>query len=98
MGVRRDRPFAAQPRANRVMAQALRAASLVSLVTAVLAVALGSRPLGWVAVTVVTAAPVLRVGWLTARWVQRRDWVFAGLAVALMVVIAAGAALAAITG
>lgn len=98
MGVRRDRPFAVQPRANRAMALALRAATLLSLGTAVLAVALDSRPLGWAAVTVVGVVPVLRVGWLAVRWAQRRDWLFAGLAAALVAVIAAGAALAAITG
>lgn len=42
-------------------------------------------------VTMLIAAPVLRIAWLAARWVRRRDLRFAAVAVGLLVVIGVGA-------
>ena len=47
------------------------------------------------AVSAVIAAPLLRVAWLVHRWAQERDRRFVLTGVALLVVVAAGAALAA---
>jgi hypothetical protein len=45
------------------------------------------------AVTVVVAAPLVRVLWLAVRWVRKGDVRFAGLAVVLLAVVATGAAI-----
>ena len=47
------------------------------------------------AVAAVVAAPLVRVAWLTFRWTQEDDRRFVTLGVALLTVVAAGAALAA---
>lgn len=52
---------------------------------------------GLLAIILVTAAPLLRVGWLIFRWGQERDWRFVWTAIALLVVIA-GAGLVAVLG
>lgn len=46
-------------------------------------------------VSAVVAVPLLRVAWLVHRWRQERDRRFVGMGLALLGVIAAGAALAA---
>ncbi|HEX6300419.1 MAG TPA: hypothetical protein VF148_08145 [Acidimicrobiia bacterium] len=46
------------------------------------------RLAGILAVYLVTATPLLRVGWLVFRWIQERDWRFVWTALALMAVIA----------
>lgn len=46
------------------------------------------RLAGVLAVCLVTATPLLRVGWLVFRWIQERDWRFVWTALALMAVIA----------
>jgi hypothetical protein len=43
-----------------------------------------------IAVGVVTAIPILRVGWLVKRWFGQRDQRFAWIAVFLLVLIAIG--------
>lgn len=49
------------------------------------------------AVVVVTATPLLRVGWLIVRWSQERDWRFVAIGVGLLAVVSLGA-LAALAG
>ena len=44
-------------------------------------------------VAVVIAVPLLRVAWLIHRWRQERDWLFVGLGLLLLAVIACGALL-----
>lgn len=41
-------------------------------------------------VVTLVAAPVLRVAWLTARWLRRRDVRFAAVALVLLVVVGIG--------
>lgn len=52
------------------------------------------RWVGLGAVTMVIAAPILRVLWLMRRWGQEGDWRFVGIGTALLAVIAAGALVA----
>jgi hypothetical protein len=73
---------------------ALRAATVVAVVLAAAALVLPDRAgtaagVGMVAVLV--GVPVLRVVWLLARWVRRRDVRFAVAAAALVAVVAVGA-------
>lgn len=79
---------------------ALRIISLASWLLAGIG-ALGAaqpfRAAGSLAIILVTAAPLLRVGWLIFRWGQERDWRFVWTAIALLVVIA-GAGLVAVLG
>lgn len=49
------------------------------------------------ALTLVTAAPLIRVGWLVFRWTQERDLRFAALGVGLLAVVAIGAILSLLT-
>ena len=49
-----------------------------------------------VAVVAVVAAPPLRIAWLVFRWAQERDRRYLALGVALLAVIALGAALSAL--
>lgn len=97
MGVRQDRPFPIQPRANGRMATVLQVATSAALVLGLLAVLLPGqigRALAWGSVGLVVAAPLARVGWLAVRWVERRDWRYAALAAALLAIVVAGAAIA----
>lgn len=48
------------------------------------------------AVATIVAAPVVRVAWLVFRWWQERDSRFVATGAALLVVVAAGGALAAL--
>ncbi|HVW33106.1 MAG TPA: hypothetical protein VHL53_11245 [Acidimicrobiia bacterium] len=50
-----------------------------------------------VAVVIVVAAPLVRVGWLAIRWYRRGDRRFAAVAVALLLVVAIGSVLAIVT-
>jgi hypothetical protein len=50
-----------------------------------------------VAVTVVIAAPLLRVAWLALRWYLRGDRRYAAVAAALLLVVASGSVIAAVT-
>jgi hypothetical protein len=52
------------------------------------------RAVGAVVVTVIVAAPLLRVAWLAYRWWQEADRRFVVTALALLAVVAAGASLA----
>ena len=49
-----------------------------------------------VVVVAVVSVPLLRVGWLVHRWRQERDGRFVAIGLALLAVVAAGAALAAL--
>lgn len=94
MGVRQDRPFPIQPRANGRMATVLQLATGAALVFGLLGVLLpgqAGRALAWGSVGLVVAAPLARVGWLAVRWVERGDWRYAVLAAALLAIVAAGA-------
>ena len=46
------------------------------------------------AVTVVIAAPLLRVAWLSGRWLRKGDVRFAALAVVLLAVVGTGVGIA----
>lgn len=50
-----------------------------------------------VAVTVVVAAPLLRVGWLAIRWYLRGDRRYAAVAAALLMVVGVGSVVALVT-
>jgi multisubunit Na+/H+ antiporter MnhB subunit len=50
-----------------------------------------------VAVAVVVGAPLLRVAWLAVRWHRRGDRRYAGVAAALLLVVAAGSVIALVT-
>lgn len=101
MSVRQDEPFEIQPRANGLMARVLRGSSAVALVLGTIATLLPGpvgRWVAWAAMSVVVAIPLLRVGWLGCRWVVRRDHRFAGIAFALLGVVAVSAGLAVMQG
>ena len=79
---------------GRRQGPALRAATAVSLVLAIVSVVTSGTvavATGVAAVGVVMAAPLLRVAWLLFRWVQERDWRFVAAAIGLLAVIGAGA-------
>lgn len=67
----------------------------VGLVSAVLPDQAGTAAATAVVATVVTV-PLLRVGWLVLRWRHEHDRRFVGIGLALLGVIASGAALAAL--
>lgn len=72
----------------------LRAAYAVALLLAVAAVVLpgdAGTAAGVGLIATLVATPALRVGWLVARWVRRRDVRFATVAAGLLAVMAAGA-------
>ncbi|HUO45471.1 MAG TPA: hypothetical protein VM470_01425 [Acidimicrobiia bacterium] len=68
-----------------------------TLAAAVAMVAPGTAGIwaGAVAVGLTMAAPLLRVGWLTVRWLQEGDLRFAAAGAALLAIITLGAILAA---
>lgn len=80
------------------LARFLQVAAAVVLVLgvagALLPGAAGERA-GTAALAVVVATPLVRVAWLAARWCRRGDVRFALAAAALLVVVGAGAAIAA---
>lgn len=93
MNVRQDEPFEIQPRANAAMATVLQWGSVAALVLGLLATLLPrdvGRPLAWGSFGVVVAAPLVRVGWLAFRWVQRRDYRYAALALTLLLIVVTG--------
>jgi hypothetical protein len=49
------------------------------------------------AVTVVIAAPLIRVAWLAVRWYSRGDRRYAAVAAALLLIVGAGSVLAFVT-
>jgi hypothetical protein len=49
------------------------------------------------AVTVVVAAPLVRVAWLAVRWYRRGDLRYAAIAAALLLIVGAGSVLAFVT-
>ena len=84
---------------GRMQAPALTWVTRVVLGLGVLSVLLSDQARTAVATAVVAAVvvvPLLRVLWLVHRWRQERDRRFAGMGLALLGVIAAGAALAAL--
>ncbi|CAN5214346.1 hypothetical protein BH23ACT9_BH23ACT9_11740 [soil metagenome] len=95
MSVRRDRPFARQPRANVAMAAVLQAVAVTALVLGILgAVVPGQAGVAaaWGAVACVVGAPLARVGWLGIRWTVRGDARYAVVAFGLLLVVVAGGA------
>ena len=66
------------------------------VVAAVLALVGVMVPGGWgtglatAAIIIVTAIPIVRVGWLVKRWVGQRDMKFAWAAVVLLALVAVG--------
>ncbi len=85
---------------GRRQAPALRVAAAAAFGAAVAALllpgALGDA-FAVTAVVVVTATPLLRVGWLIFRWSQERDWRFVAIGVGLLTIVSLGA-LAALAG
>lgn len=95
--MKQDEPFPIQPRANAALARALRIGTVAALVCGIAGVVVAGeagQTMSWIAVTVVIAAPLGRVGLLGIRWIQRGDHLFALLAFALLGVVGTGAALA----
>jgi hypothetical protein len=82
---------------GRRQGPALRGLTILAWILAGLGALSGSQPfaaVGVVAVVLVTAAPLLRVGWLIFRWMQERDWRFVWTAVTLLGVIAVASVVA----
>ncbi|HYH51159.1 MAG TPA: hypothetical protein VEG38_16560 [Acidimicrobiia bacterium] len=79
---------------------ALRVTKRVALVVALLATftpGAAGRTAGAMAVGLVIAAPLLRVGWLAFRWWRWGDRAFAGVAALLLLVVGTGTAIAFVT-
>ena len=82
---------------GRYQAPALRAVVVAAWLLALVSVAFpGWELAGRVAVGLIIATPLLRVGWLILRWSQERDRRLVLTGVGLLAVIGAGAVLAAI--
>lgn len=81
--------------AHRVAMQMLAGLVLVFAAVGALVPGAAGEWLDAVAVTLVIAAPLLRVTALVVEFARERDWRFVGAAVALLAVVATGAALAA---
>ena len=83
---------------QRHLQQALEVAAVLAGVAAACALVL-PRDAGEVAaaitVGILVATPVVRTLWLAVRWARKGDWRFCGAAVAVVLVVAGGAALAA---
>lgn len=83
---------------QRALATYLRVALVIAMVLGTTAALLpddwGERAAGRAMVVVLIAAPIGRIVWLLVRWVRRRDWRFAGAAVALLAVLGVAFALA----
>lgn len=79
---------------GRRQGPALRRITTVAWILAGLGALSGSQPFataGVVAIALVMAAPLLRVGWLMFRWIQERDWRFVWTAAGLLgVIVVAG--------
>jgi hypothetical protein len=89
-------PTAAAVRTLRPM---LRIATALALLAAVVALVPGTvgDTAGALMVAVLVGTPLVRVAWLAARWWRTHDRRFSLAAAALLVLVAAGAALAAVT-
>jgi len=82
------------------MISALSVLTRVAFLAAVAGVLLpgtGGTAASAVAVTVVIAAPLLRVAWLAIRWYRRGDRRYAVVAVSLLAVVASGSVIAVVT-
>jgi len=76
---------------------ALRATTGVVAAAALAALLLGAGPgdgVAWVAIGLLVAAPLGRVGWLAIRWFRRGDRRFGLAACGVLVIVAAGVLLA----
>lgn len=76
---------------------ALRVLSIVAWVLAGVGALSASQPFaaaGVLAIAMVSAVPLARIGWLIFRWIQERDWRFVWIAVALLGVIAVAGVIA----
>lgn len=76
---------------GRRQGPALRVITIVAWVLAGFGAITNHGPLrlaGILAICLVTATPLLRVGWLVFRWIQERDWGFVWTALSLLAVIA----------
>lgn len=79
---------------------ALRVTKRVAIVVALVATVTpgtAGRNAGAIAVGLVIAAPLLRVGWLAYRWWRWGDRTFASVAASLLVLVGTGAAIAYVT-
>lgn len=76
---------------------ALRATTGAVAAAALAALFLGDGPgdrLAWLAIGLLVAAPLVRVGWLAIRWSRRGDRRFSLAACGVLVIVAAGVLLA----
>lgn len=86
---------------SRLVARALRwAARILAGLTSLGLVVPGraGARIGWAAINLLIAVPLVRVLWLGARWLRRGDRRFAAAAVGLVATVAAGAGVAAALG
>jgi len=86
------RPDPSQKAAEDRAGRSIQALVVVAAVFAASGAALGERGhlLEWGAVAVITAVPLVRVGWLSVRWSRQRDWRFVALALVLLALVAIG--------
>ena len=87
------------PKAGRFdrTATLLRVTTVAVAVTAAAALALGptaGTTAAWVAIGLLVAAPLVRVGWLAARWFRRGDLRFGFAACVVLAIVVAGVLLA----
>ncbi len=81
----------AEERLGNVIVRVLYVAAAVALVGLLVP---NGEPVAAVAIAIVAAVPILRVGWLVWRWARIGDRRFMGAAIVLLVLIGAGPLLA----
>jgi len=95
LDLRRSGPFR-YARMSAMLRVLTRVAFVAALAGLLLPDPLG-RAASVVAVTVVVAAPLLRVAWLAIRWYLRGDRRYAAVAAGLLLVVGAGSVVALVT-
>lgn len=85
-------PDPTQAAADARLGDAIQRLLIVVAVCAAAGAALGDRgrALEWVAVGLIVAVPIARVGWLAVRWWRQGDRRFVVLALLLLVLVAVG--------
>jgi hypothetical protein len=93
--LRRSGPFR-YARMTAMLRFLIKAAFVAALAGVVLPQPLGTAASA-LAVAIVVAAPLLRVGWLAIRWYLRGDRRYAAVAASLLVVVGSGSVIALVT-
>lgn len=83
----------AEERVGEIVWRVLIGSAVLALVGVILPSRIG-RPLEVVAIAIVTAIPLVRVGWLIKRWWGLRDTKYVWWAVVLLALVAVGPVLA----